>query len=74
MGAGKSDSQLKPVAAFDLICVKYLLPEKFNSTKSSTNIKIKHRHCGASMAMFEMFLVPFLPLRMPACQSVSICG
>jgi hypothetical protein len=25
--AGKRDSQLKPVAAFDLICVIYLLPK-----------------------------------------------
>jgi hypothetical protein len=40
----------------------------FNSTKSSTNIKIKHRHCGASMAMFEMFLVPFYPCGWVACQ------
>jgi hypothetical protein len=28
---------------------------KFNSTKSSTNIKIKYRHCGASMAIFDIF-------------------
>jgi hypothetical protein len=29
--AGKRDSQLKPVAAFDLICVIYLLPIFFKS-------------------------------------------
>jgi hypothetical protein len=28
--AGKRDSQLKPVAVFDLICVIYILPRKFD--------------------------------------------
>ena len=28
-GVGKKGSQSKPIAAFDLICVKYILPKSF---------------------------------------------